>query len=96
VLVVNEFSDVFFEELSFMPPECDIESVIELVYGTASMCKRPYRMIVKQLVELKDQIKELLEKGYIHSSSPLGEPPCDFHPEEGWYSTDVRVLSCSK
>jgi hypothetical protein len=45
--VVNEFSDVFFEELSVMPPECDIESVIELVYGTASMCKRPYRMVVK-------------------------------------------------
>jgi hypothetical protein len=68
--VVNEFSDVFFEELSIMPPDRDIESVIELVSGTTSMYNRPYRMAAKQLVELKDQIKELLEKGYIRPSSP--------------------------
>jgi hypothetical protein len=69
--------------------------VIELVSGTASMYKRPYRMATKQLVELKDQIEELLEKGYIRPSSPLVEP-YDFHPEEGWYSKDVRVLPCSE
>jgi hypothetical protein len=94
--MVNDLSDVFFKELLVMPPDRDIESVIELVSGTAYMYKRPYRMAAKQLVELKDQIKELLEKGYIRPSSPLGEPPYDFCPEEGWYSTDVRVLSCSE
>jgi hypothetical protein len=47
VLVVNEFSDVFLEELSVMPPDHDIEFVIELVSGTASMYKRPYRMAAK-------------------------------------------------
>jgi hypothetical protein len=44
------------------------------VLGTAPMYKRPYRMAAKQLAELKDQIKELIEKGYIRPSSPLGEP----------------------
>jgi hypothetical protein len=38
------------------------------------MYKRPCRMAAKQLAELKDQIKELLEKSYILPSSPLGEP----------------------
>jgi hypothetical protein len=74
VPVVNEFSDVLFEELSVIPPDHDIEFVIELVSGTASMYKRPYRMAAKQLAELKDPITELLDKGYICPSSPHREP----------------------
>jgi hypothetical protein len=57
-----------------MPPHRDIEFVIERVPDTAHLYKRTYRMTTKQLVELKDQIKELLEKGYIHPSSPHSEP----------------------
>jgi hypothetical protein len=76
VPVVNEFSDVFFEELSVMSHDRDIEFVIQLVSGTASMYKRPYMMVAKQLAELKDQIEELLEKGFIstlvhHYGEPL-------------------------
>jgi hypothetical protein len=60
------------------------------------MYKRPYRMAAKQLAKLKDQIKELIEKGYIHPTfTPLGSP-CNFRPKEGWHSTDVCILSCSK
>jgi hypothetical protein len=50
----------------------------------------------KQLAELKDQIKELLEKGYIRPSSPPWGAPMIFCSEEGWYSRDARVLSCSE
>jgi hypothetical protein len=60
VLVVNEFSGVFLEELPGMPPDRDIEFGIELVPDTAPIYKRPYRMVAKQIVEFKDQIKELL------------------------------------
>jgi hypothetical protein len=74
VIVVNEFPDVFPEELSVMPPGRDIKFVIELVSGTAPIYKRPDMMASKQLVELRDQIMELLEEGYIHPSSPIGEP----------------------
>jgi hypothetical protein len=67
------------------------------VLGTAPMYKRPYGMAAKQLAELKDQVKELLEKGYIRPSSPPPHGvPYDFCPEEGWYSIDVHVLSCSE
>jgi hypothetical protein len=53
-------------------------------------------MIARELAELKDQIKELLEKGYIcPSSTPMGSP-YDFCPEEGWYAIDGSVLSCSE
>jgi hypothetical protein len=75
VPVVNDFSDVFLEELSDMPPDRDIEFVIELKPGTAPIYKTPYRMATLELVELKEHIKELLEKGFIYpSSSPWGAP----------------------
>jgi hypothetical protein len=58
-----------------MPPDREIEFVIELVPGTAPIFKRPYRMGVNQLAELKEQLQELLDKGYIHpSASPWGAP----------------------
>jgi hypothetical protein len=41
------------------------------VLGIAPICKKPHRMAAKQLTELMDQIKELLEKGYIRPSSPF-------------------------
>jgi hypothetical protein len=75
VPVVNEFSDVFPEELPGMPPDRDIEFVIELKSGTAPIYKTPFRMTTTELVELKEHIKELLEKGFIRpSSSPWGAP----------------------
>jgi hypothetical protein len=58
-----------------MPPNCEIEFVIELVPGTAPIFKRPYRMAANQLAELKEQLQELLDKGYIRpSASPWGAP----------------------
>jgi hypothetical protein len=75
VPVVNEFPDVFPEELPGMPPYRDIEFVIELKLGTAPIYKTPFRMTTPELAELKEHIKELLEKRFIHpSSSPSGAP----------------------
>jgi hypothetical protein len=75
VPVVNEFSDVFPEELLGMPPDRDIKFVIDLRHGTTPIYKRPYKMATQQLVELKEHIAESVEKGYIRpSSSPWGAP----------------------
>ena len=67
-LVVDEFPNVFPNDLLGMPPDRDIEFIIELLPRTAPIGKRPYRMGVKELEELKKQIKELQEKGFIHPS----------------------------
>jgi len=73
IKVVCDYSDVFPDELLGMPPDRDVEFVIDLLPGTAPISKRPYRMSSDQLLELKKQIKDLLEKGFIHpSSSPWG------------------------
>jgi hypothetical protein len=75
VPMVNEFPDVFPEELLGMLPDRDIEFVIELKPGTTPIYKMPFRMTTPELAELKEHIRELLEKGFIcPSSSPWGAP----------------------
>jgi hypothetical protein len=69
IRIVCEYPDVFPEELPRMPPDRDIEFSIELLPRTAPISKRAYLMDVKDLIELKKQIEELLEKGFIHPSS---------------------------
>jgi hypothetical protein len=53
IRVVQEYPNVFPEELSGMPPDHEIEFLIELLPGTPPIFKRPYRMPVNELVELK-------------------------------------------
>jgi hypothetical protein len=75
IRTVSEYPDVFPEELPGMPPDHEIEFVIELVPGTAPIFKRPYRMAANQLAKLKEQLQELLDKRYIRpSASPWGAP----------------------
>jgi hypothetical protein len=72
---VCEFPDVFLEDLSGLPPERDVEFVIELKPGMAPISRRSYRMPPNELAELKIQLQDLLEKGFIRpSSSPWGCP----------------------
>jgi hypothetical protein len=74
---------IFLEELPGMPPDHEIEFVIDLVLGTAHIFKRPYTMAANQLAELKEQLQELLDKGYIRpSASPRGAPVI-FVPKKG-------------
>ena len=69
------FPDVFSKELPGMPPDREVELVIDLLPGTAPISKRPYKMSVEELKELKKQLTELQEAGYIRSnSSPYGAP----------------------
>jgi hypothetical protein len=73
--VVLDFLDVFPEELPGLPPEHDVEFSIELKPGTTLVSRRSYRMPPNELAELKTQLQDLLEKGFIRpSSSPWGCP----------------------
>jgi hypothetical protein len=82
VPVVNEFPDFFPEELPGMPPDRHIEFVIELKVGTAPIYKTPFRMTTPELAELKEHIRELLEKGFLHPSSPPWGAPVIFVPKK--------------
>jgi hypothetical protein len=82
--VVCEYTDVFPDELPGLPPDREVEFVIELQPGTTPISKRSYRMPPKELVELKKQLQELLDKGYIRPSSfPWGCPALFVKKKDG-------------
>jgi hypothetical protein len=84
IRVVRGFLDVVPEELPGMPPYREVEFVIDLLPGTVPISKRPYRMSVEELKELKKQLTELQEAGYIRSnSSPCGEPVLFVQKKDG-------------
>jgi hypothetical protein len=84
IRVVRDFPDVFSEELPGMLPDREVEFVIDLLPGTAPISKRPYRMSVEELKELKKQLTELQEAGYICSnSSPWGAPVLFVQKKDG-------------
>ena len=86
VPVVNEFLDVFPEELPGIPPEREISFEIELMPGTAPISKAPYRMAPVELKELQEQLKELLDKEFIRPSfSPWGAPVLFVKKKDGTF-----------
>jgi hypothetical protein len=82
--VIKEYPDIFPEELPGLPPNWDIEFAIDLAPGTAPIAKRPYRMAFTELAELKKQLSELEQKGYVRpSSSPWGAPVLFVEKKDG-------------
>ena len=75
VPVVRDFPNVFPADLPGMPPDRDIDFGIDLVPGTQPISIPPYRISPTVLKELKEQLQELLDKGFIRPSvSPWGAP----------------------
>ena len=73
--VVCEYEDVFSDELPGLPLPRDVDFCIELHLGTSPISMTPYRMALVKLQELKVQLQELLDKGFIrHNTSPWGAP----------------------
>jgi hypothetical protein len=96
IRIVSEFPDVFPEELPDMPPERKVEFAIEFIPGTAPISKKAYRVSGPELVELKKQIDELLEKGYIRpSTSPWAAPVLFVETKDGTkrMCIDYRALN---
>ncbi|XP_057779913.1 uncharacterized protein LOC130998515 [Salvia miltiorrhiza] len=73
--VVREYPEVFPEDVTGIPPDRQVEFTIDLIPGATPISKAPYRMAPPELEELKIQIQELLDKGFIRPSvSPWGAP----------------------
>jgi hypothetical protein len=96
IRIAQEYLDVFPEDLPSMPPDRDIEFIIELLPGTPPISKRPYRMPVNELMELKKQIAELQSKGFIRPcSSPWRAPVLFMEKKDGTQQmcVDYRSLN---
>ena len=65
ILVIKEFFDVFSEELPGLPTKREVDLSIEVLHGTTPLSRTPYRMAPTELKELKTQLQELLDKGFV-------------------------------
>ncbi|GKD93848.1 putative reverse transcriptase domain-containing protein [Tanacetum coccineum] len=73
VPIVQDFTEVFPEELSGLPPTRQVEFQIDLMPGTAPVAQAPYRLAPSEMIELLEQLQELFDKGFIRpSTSPWG------------------------
>ena len=94
--VIKEFPDVFPKELPGLPPEREAYLFIEVVHGTTPIYRAPYRMAPIQLKELKSQLQELLDKGFVQPSvSPWGTSILFDKKKDGtlWMCIDYRKIN---
>jgi len=93
---LSEYDDVFPEELTEMPPEREVDHEIELVPGAQPTSNRAYKMSVPEAIELKEQLRQLLEQGFARPTvSPWGAPVLFQKKKDGTFrlSIDYRGLN---
>ncbi|GKB50310.1 putative reverse transcriptase domain-containing protein [Tanacetum coccineum] len=90
VPIVQDFPEVFPEDLSGLPPTRQVEFQIDLVPGAAPVARAPYRLAPSEMKELSEQLKELSDKGFIRpSSSPWGAPVLFVKKKDGSKGSSV-------
>ncbi|GJT14939.1 putative nucleotidyltransferase, ribonuclease H [Tanacetum coccineum] len=96
VPIVQDFPEVFPEDLPGLPPTRQVEFQIDLVPGAAPVARAPYRLAPSEMNELSEQLKELSDKGFIRpSSSPWGAPVLFVKKKDGSFRMciDYRELN---
>nr|GEY13141.1 putative reverse transcriptase domain-containing protein [Tanacetum cinerariifolium] len=100
IRVVQDFPEIFPDDLSGLPPVREIEFRIDLIPGALPIVKLPYRLAPSAMSELSSQLKELQEKGFIRPShSPWGAPVLFVKKKDGAMritEKDSKSLSCIK
>eukprot|EP00253_Pinus_taeda_P017334 PITA_17334 len=95
--VIQEFTDVFPEEIPGLPPRRNIDFTIELIPGAAPVSRAPYKMSTPELTELKMQLQELLDKEYIRPSvSPWGAPVLFVKKKDGYHQIRIKDEDIAK
>ena len=81
---MRDFEDGFLEEMKGLPPHREVDFTIELEPGTRPISRAPYRMAPSEMAELKTQLEDLVEKGYIRPcASPWGAPVLFVQKKDG-------------
>ena len=94
---MKEFQDVFLEEIPVLPPKRDLYFTIDVISGSSPVSRSPYRMTTPELIELRMQIHELLDKGYIRPSVlPSGALVLFFKNKDGTFQMCIYYRQLNK
>ncbi|GJT22055.1 putative reverse transcriptase domain-containing protein [Tanacetum coccineum] len=97
VPIVQDFPDVFLEDLSGLPPTRQVEFQIDLIPGAAPVARAPYRLAPSKMKELLEKLKELSDKGFIRpSSSPWGAPVLFVKKKDGSFRMFIDYQELNK
>ena len=95
--LLDEFKDVFPDDLPGMPPPRSLDHGIDLYPGTKPYSRAPYRFNIAELKELKLQLDDLLKKGLIRPSvSPWGSPVLFQKKKDGTYRLCIDYRGLNK
>ena len=95
--MVDEYADVFPDEIPELPPSRDVHFIIDLIPGVGQVSMAPYRMAPTELAELMQLIEDLLEKKFIRpSASPWGAPILLVKKKDGSSRLCVDYLQLNK
>ncbi|GJT56436.1 putative reverse transcriptase domain-containing protein [Tanacetum coccineum] len=97
VLIVQDFPDLFPEDLPSLPLTQQVEFQIDLIPGAAPVARAPYRLAPSEMKELSEQLKELSDKGFIRpSSSPWGAPVLFVKKKDGSFRMCIDYQELNK
>jgi len=94
--LIEEFNDLFPNDLTELPPKRNIDHEIKIIENTTPPSQQPFRMSQPELAELKHQLEILLEKGFIRpSKSPYAAPVLFAKKKDGTLRmcVDYRALN---
>ncbi|GKB79647.1 hypothetical protein Tco_0946542 [Tanacetum coccineum] len=69
IAIVRNFSEVFLDDLSGLPPSREVAFHIDLIPIAMPVAKSLYRLAPTKIEELSNQLRELSDKGFIRPSS---------------------------
>nr|GEY85493.1 reverse transcriptase domain-containing protein [Tanacetum cinerariifolium] len=93
ICTIRDFPEVFSNDLTGLPPVCEIEFRIDLILGALPIVKSPYRLAPSEMQELSNQLKELQEKGFIRPSySPWGAPVLFEKKDEEEHEAHLKTI----
>ena len=97
ILVVSEFSEIFSTDFPDLPPDSDIDYFIDVDLGTQPIFVPPYRITPAELKEMKDQLQDLLSKGFIRTRiSPWGAPLLFVKRKDGYMHMCIDYQQLNK